>query len=295
MNAALKKALTIIRLEGWNGLSRMCKRILHRPLLSRSEKALIKVNRNGLGLEIGPSHNPIAPRKLGFNVHILDHMNAEDLCNKYSGQGVNLDNIEKVDFVWRGESLCELIGREKCYDWIIASHVIEHTPDLISFLADCEKLLKDDGVLSLIIPDKRYCFDYVHGSTSTGELLDAYDQKRRRPSPGKAFDHVAGATKRNGRIAWDAHTRGTIEYAHGFSEAINIWQQARTTDQYFDIHNWRFTPVAFRSTVYDLQALGLIHFDIKVEFDTVGSEFFVTLQKTPFCQTAKRLPPIERA
>ena len=287
---ALKKALAIIRLEGWNGARRILKHILHQPLLSRREKALKMVNPNGLGLEIGPSHNPIAPKKLGFNVHILDHSNAEGLCAKYRGHGVNLENIEKVDFVWGGEPLCELIGREKCYDWIIASHVIEHTPDLVAFLVDCEKLLKDDGVLSLIIPDKRYCFDYIHAQTSTGELLDAYDQKRKHPTPGKVFDHFAGATKLNGKIAWDSSTRGTIEFVHTFSEAIEYWRRASARQEpreYIDVHNWRFTPASFRAILFDLQALGLIHFDVKMEFDTAGCEFFVTLQKTSIMSNVK--------
>ena len=295
---ALCKVLAILKRDGWKGLKRKLGKIFkgeQETLHERREKALVMINRNGLGLEIGPSYNPIASKKDGFNVHILDHASAEELRAKYIGHGVNVANIEEVDFVWRGEPLSELIDRRGCYDWIIASHVIEHSPDLISFLKECEELLKDDGVLSLIIPDKRYCFDYVHGPTSTGELLDAYDQKRKRPSPGKVFDHVAGATKRNGQITWDADTRGAIEFAHDFSEAIENWQQARTTDQYFDVHNWRFIPASFRAIFCDLQALGLIHFDIKLEFDTVGCEFFVTLQKTQSCQTLKRLFPVDSA
>ena len=55
---ALKKALAIIRLEGWNGARRIWKHILHQPLLSRREKALKMVNPNGLGLEIGPESQP---------------------------------------------------------------------------------------------------------------------------------------------------------------------------------------------------------------------------------------------
>lgn len=295
---ALWKVLGILKREGWRGLARMLKKLSkseQQILLERREKALVMIDRNGLGLEVGPSYNPVASKKAGFNVHILDHASAEELRAKYVGHGVNLANIEEVDFIWRGEPVSQLIGRKECYDWIIASHVIEHRPDLISFLGECETLLKESGVLSLIIPDKRYCFDYLHGPTSTGELLDAYDQKRKRPSAGKVFDHVASATKRNGQIAWDADTRGTIEFVHDFSDAIKNWQQARTTDEYFDIHNWRFTPTTFREIVYDLQALGLIHFDIKVEFETVGCEFFVTLQKTQSCQKLRRRLPVDRA
>ena len=151
--------------------------------LSRFDKVMTLVDKNGLGLEIGPSFNPLAPKSQGFNVHILDHVSTEELRAKYQGHTTTLDNIEEVDYVWHGEPLHELIGHEQCYDWIIASHVIEHTPDLISFLAECERLLKPTGMLSLAIPDKRYCFDYFHGTTSTGEFLDAFDQKRIRPSP----------------------------------------------------------------------------------------------------------------
>jgi hypothetical protein len=110
--------------------------------LNRVDKALMMVDRKGLGLEIGPSHNPLTPKKEGFNVHILDHASADELREKYEGHGVNLENIEVVDFVWHGEPLHELIGREQCYDWIIASHVIEHTPDLMTFVAEYERLFK---------------------------------------------------------------------------------------------------------------------------------------------------------
>jgi SAM-dependent methyltransferase len=157
---------------------------------SREEKVFHLLDKKGVGLEIGPSHNPIAPKAKGFNVHILDHASAAELRNKYQGHGVNLDNIEEVDFVWHGEPLQELIGKTGCYDWIIASHVIEHVPNFISYLQQCEALLKPAGILSLVIPDKRYCFDYFSSCSSTGNVLDAYAEKRVRPSHGQIFDHI---------------------------------------------------------------------------------------------------------
>ena len=65
-----------------------------------------------------------------------------------------------------------MIGKTGCYDWIIASHVIEHVPNFISYLQQCEAMLKPDGILSFIIPDKRYCFDYFSSSSSTGDVLE---------------------------------------------------------------------------------------------------------------------------
>jgi SAM-dependent methyltransferase len=161
----------------------------------------------------------LAPKKQGFEVQLLDVANVDGLRAKYEAHGVKLENLEDVDLIWRGEPLHELVGREQCCDWIIASLVIEHTPDLITFLAECEKLLKQNGVLSLVIAEKRFSFDYFNPPTSTGELLDPLDQKRRRPSPGKVFDHFAGAVRLNGQIAWSQTDRGTLSLLHSLDEA----------------------------------------------------------------------------
>ena len=245
-------------------------------------------------MEVGPSHNPIAPKKRGFNVHILDHATAADLRAKYSGHDVNLDNIEDVDFVWTGEPFSELIGRTACYDWIIASHVIEHVPDLIVFLQQCEVLLKIDGVLSLVIPDKRYCFDHFVPPTSMGNLLDAWSEKRKRPSPGQVFDFFANASKRDGNIAWSPGNGGANALAHTLAEAQAIWTHSRSTSEYVDVHCWRFTPTSFRLVLSDMQALGLTHLGIKAEFDTSGCEFYVSLGKGGHPARLDRLAELKR-
>lgn len=248
--------------------------------LQREDKVFHILDRKGLGLEIGPSHNPIAPKKIGFNVHILDHASATELREKYKGHNVNLDNIEEVDFVWRGETFQELIGKSSCYDWVIASHVIEHVPDLVSYLQQCEALLKQDGILSLVIPDKRFCFDYFSSSTSTGNVLDAYAEKRVKPSHGQIFDHFSTASTRNGNIAWEHDGLGGADHIlHSVAEAKNQWIKSATTSEYIDVHCWRFTPASFRLLIQDLQYLDLINLEIRAEFDTTGCEFYVSLGK----------------
>jgi len=58
------------------------------------------VKRDSLGLEIGPGCTPIAPKKQGFHMHVLDHCDKEALVEKYRPHGINVDNIEEVDFIW---------------------------------------------------------------------------------------------------------------------------------------------------------------------------------------------------
>lgn len=254
---------------------------------TRKYKVFHSLNKLGKGLEIGPSHNPIAPKREGYDVQIVDHTTAEILRDKYKSHGLNLANIEVVDFVWEGQPLSELIGRTECYDWIIASHVIEHIPDLISFLQECSKLLKPTGVMSLVVPDKRYCFDYFQPLTSTGNLLDAHQERRQRPSAGKIFDHLANACSKQSSIAWAKDTVGDLNLVHGIEQAQETWRLAQQNDDYVDVHCWRFTPSSFELIIQDLQQLELLNLGYKVGFDTSGCEFYVSLERKKAGGTSK--------
>ena len=260
-----------------------------KKVLSPREKAVFHlVNKTGLGLEIGPSHNPMAPKRAGYKVHILDHATADELRAKYQEHGLNLDNIEEVDFVWKGEPLSDLIGQTKCYDWIIASHVIEHVPDLISFLQQCEALLKPGGVLSLVVPDKRYCFDFFQPPSTTGAVLDAFQEKRTRPSAGQVFNHFANAASRTNAISWSDDDRGGADgLVHTFENAKQQWNCRIETEDYIDVHCWRFTPESFALMLSDINRLGLVGLGIQAQFPTSGCEFYVSLGLTKQPSTEK--------
>ena len=234
----------------------------------REEKVLRFINKKGVGLEIGPSHCPIASKRAGFNIEIIDHLTASELREKYRDHLVNIDNIEEVDYVWRGQPLDELIGKQGIYDYIIASHVIEHVPDLISFLQQCERLLNLDGVLSLAIPDKRYCFDYFRWPSSTGDVLQSYTEHRIIHTPGTIFDHFSNAVKID-----------EMSFMHTLNDAKLDWECALQSEEYVDVHNWRFTPSSFRIILHDLQVLNLTELAEMGGSETTGCEFFITLGK----------------
>ncbi|MEM6433939.1 MAG: methyltransferase domain-containing protein [Cyanobacteria bacterium P01_D01_bin.115] len=174
--------------------------------MNRKAKILRHIDRSGRGIEIGPSHNPVAPKKDGYQVHIIDHMSREQLIEKYQAHGLDLSQIEAVDFVWQGESYAELTGKTDYYDWIIASHVIEHAPDLISFINSCDEVLKADGVLSLVIPDKRYCFDHYRPITGLAKIIDNHLQKSINHTPGTIAEYFLNVVSQSGQIAWNAET-----------------------------------------------------------------------------------------
>lgn len=245
----------------------------------RDDRVLTQIDHDGLGIEIGPSYNPIAPKSKGYKLEILDHLSSEDLRAQYSGHGVNLSNIEDIDFIWSGEPISELVGRHGRYDWIIASHVIEHLPDLISFLREPQKLLKATGGLALVIPEMNYCLEDFSPTTSTGQFLDAFFDNRQRPTPSQVFDHFANACMNDRRIAGGETSNDPAAFAlvHDFDQARAHWHQVTRSKDYIDTHCWRFNLDSFRLLISDLQQLQLIDLDIVATHKVEGCEFFATV------------------
>lgn len=262
--------------------------------MERKEKALQHIKQNGQGVEIGPSFTPLAPKKEGYNVHIIDHINREGLVAKYKDHDVNLDNIEEVDFVWKGERYAELTGKRNYYDWIIAAHVIEHTPDLIGFLHDCETIIKNDGVISLVIPDKRFCFDHYRPVTGIAKIIDSHFQKNTMHTPGTIAEHFLNVVSNAERITWDAKIEGKYKLLHSLEEALQGMTRVRNENSYVDAHAWCFVPNSFRLIVYDLFSLGLIPFQEVGFFPTEGCEFFITLGRSGKGAQMSRLEILQR-
>jgi len=262
--------------------------------VTRKDKVFHYLDKEGLGLEIGPSINPIAPKKEGYRVHIIDHMSREGLVEKYKDHEVNLKKIEDVDFVWNGQPYAELTGKSKFYDWIIASHVVEHTPDLVGFLNDCESLLKDDGIFSLAVPDKRFCFDRFRPITGIARVIDSHVQKNVIHTPGVAAEYFLNVVSKGGRIAWDQHHRADYKFVHTVDHARAAIDQIRANGVYYDVHAWCFTPHSFRLLMHDLHSLGLTSLKEVGFFETAGCEFFISLSRSGEGVKLDRLQLLEK-
>jgi hypothetical protein len=247
--------------------------------LDKKEKIFSRINVHGKGLEIGPSHNPMAPKSQGYDIEIIDHLSKEDLQEKYRSHGLNIDNIEEVDYIWSGENFEQLTGKSKYYDYIIASHVIEHTPDLIAFLKSCESVLKEDGVLSLVIPDKRYCFDYYRPVTGLARIVDSHYQKNQRHTVGSCVEYFLNVVSLSGQIAWDEYSDGVYSFVHSLDDAQQAIKRVEN-QEYIDVHAWCFTPSTFRLLMHDLYILGFTELKEVCFYETFGCEFYISLGRS---------------
>lgn len=235
---------------------------------------------SGLGLEIGPSFQPVFPKGEGFNVETLDYASAADLRVKYAGSGVDCDRIEEVDFVSDGRLIDVVIPHRERYDFIFSSHVIEHVTDFVGYLKSCETLLKPGGVVALAVPDKRYTFDVLQPVTTTGRVLEAHARGQTRHSPAAVYDFFANFARLDGREIWGHHDVGQVTLSEHQAIAKGVFDDTlKPGHAYHDVHGWIFTPASFRLILGDLRELGMTSLTetAVVESDTL--EFYVTLTK----------------
>ncbi len=235
-------------------------------------------------LEIGPSFSPIAPRSAGWNTTTVDHDTQEGLIAKYrDAPHVDVSRIEPVDHVWRGGKLHELLPPDTRggFRAVIASHVLEHLPDPLGFLASCAMLVDRDGMLLLALPDKRWCFDIFKPATTTGQWLAALDAAPTRHSGATLFDDLARAAVLGDRIGWGRETLAELRLMHPLETAIEAWQSERgAADRpYRDAHAWHFTPASFELLILESAAAGLCDWRVDWLAPQPAVEFLVRLRR----------------
>jgi SAM-dependent methyltransferase len=263
------------------------------------------------GLEIGPLAAPRVRKDQG-DVLYVDHTDAEGLRRKYADNSVlkdYLDQIVDIDcVVGEGLGIHEAVADQAPFDYVIASHLIEHIPDPVTWLSDIASVLRPSGILSLVIPDKRFTFDINRRTTEIGELVDAYLRRLHKPSFKQAYDFISKEITE--MVDPAAVWAGTADFAGVVRSdvpdpdvaALQLCRTIESSDQYVDVHCSVFTPESFLDLHEKLARLGLIEFEVAhfvpTEFNQL--EFHVSLRRTDASldrnsATERQLASIDRA
>lgn len=250
---------------------------------TRKQKLLagIDVSRAS-GMEIGALCRPFVTREEGSIVYV-DHTDTPSLREKYrTDPQVDLARIVEVDAVWGNQSLhTALRGRQ--FDYIVASHVIEHVPDLITWLRELGPVLKPTGELRLIIPDRRFTFDYFRRTTQLGDTLQSYLVRARVPQPHSLIDFCLNVAPPEQIDAWNRRpARQPWHAAQAFQGTLALASDVVSNGSYHDVHCWVFTPRSFAILMGEMAEAGLIDFACEKFFDTADqqNEFFVAARRS---------------
>lgn len=230
-------------------------------------------------LEIGAAHNGIAPKRDGYDTAIADYLDRDGLVAKYASFAqYSPDDIEEVDLILSPDSPMHLLTTEK-FGVVLASHVLEHTVSLIHFLQDATELLTDDGVLALVLPDKRYTFDRFRERSSLGRVVDTFHSPPAVHTKGTLSEFGLYAVKHRGSTSWVRNHRGKYSWVHDLQGAREKAALSESGN-YVDVHNWVFSPHHSRLLLHDLAELGYTSLRETFFKDTVGHEFFLNLSRS---------------
>lgn len=165
----------------------------------------------GDGLEIGALQHPM-PLAHANTILYSDILTAEQLERSYPGS-------KPPDIVSDSESF-PTIANDR-FDFIVANHVLEHLSSPIRALKEWFRILRDDGLLLMAIPDKRFTFDRGRQRTPLTHLIA--DSETHLPAHELNKCHL---------LEWAEH----VEHLTPGSAAFDRWV-AQQVEQGYSVHN----------------------------------------------------------
>ena len=230
-------------------------------------------------LEIGPLNTPTIKKTDGNNVFYADIRSTAELRIHY---GDGYKNICEIDYVIK-DSYEESLKNTERFDYIVASHVLEHIPRLIYFFLDIAEVLKPKGKICLAIPDKRFCHDRFRNSTSFAECYDAY-KKGQEYYPVRILDFFMNLTLNDPIFLWrnqNNFDRLISSDEALFNVAMDRYEKAAAYEPVdYPVHYHVFTPESFLILLYNMTSFKLFPFHVKEFYytKTYRSEFCAVLE-----------------
>lgn len=183
----LKKIYIKLRAEGCKGLLQVLfrKYRYYFPYRLRCFSKCRDFFENGVGLEIGgPSSvfgaKGIIPvyniaQKIN-NVNFSDYTTWEDKITE--GYSFLFNEQEKIEpgYQYVGEASNLAFAQDSSYDFVLSSHCIEHLANPIQGLLEWVRVLKQDGILVLVVPHKDGTFDHLRPVTTLKHLINDFNE-----------------------------------------------------------------------------------------------------------------------
>jgi 2-polyprenyl-3-methyl-5-hydroxy-6-metoxy-1,4-benzoquinol methylase len=246
--------------------------------VDRREKVLRGIDVSKLaGIEIGALAWPIVQKSEG-DITYVDFTDAETLRKNHAGTHVPIEHIVEVDAIWGANTLQQAIGESRKVDYVIASHVVEHVPDLLGWLSELREVLKPGGQIRLVVPDKRFTFDRIRHETQAADVLSAHLVGARVPQPDRVLDFFLNRVTLDKQDAWDG-AFGELTPVTTIPAALECALKS-TRGEYVDVHCWVFTPRSMGLLFSRLAEDGMLDLECTHFEDTAYGEyeFFVGLR-----------------
>ncbi|CAG1771071.1 putative S-adenosylmethionine-dependent methyltransferase [uncultured bacterium] len=122
----------------------------------------------GNGIEIGAGHNPVQVDP-SCDVKYVDKLSSKEFRDAFPE--LPDPRITEADIIADVAKDGLRVIADSSVDFIIASHILEHLPDPLGFLKECYRVLRNEGVIYLAIPDKNFTFDKDRERTKLEHII----------------------------------------------------------------------------------------------------------------------------
>ncbi len=230
------------------------------------------------GLEIGPRNAPLIPKSAG-PVLYADYADTETVRANLHGTDIDPATVLDIDIVTGGGPLAPVMPHR--VDYAVASHVAEHVPDLLGWLADLHGVLAPNGTLGLAIPDRRFTFDRFRAESTIAEAVEAYLCKYTRPSLRQVFDSAWQAVEIGVDQAWRDDIPDRAAQLPRLTLAFDLVRRLHDNGAYNDAHCWVFTPASFLELIGQAARLELLPYTLHGFYPTElnGYEFYAVFRR----------------
>ena len=147
---------------------------------------------------------------------------------------------------------------------------------MVGWLDQIAEVVRVGGKLLLVVPDKRYTFDYLRKTSTLSSLVDAFVLDCKTPTPGQVFDFNAHAANVDKDRAWAGQLDpATLDRYSNPRKALELSRASHREGRYVDSHCWVFTPAVLLDLCADLVELELLRWKLVFFADTkFGDEDF---------------------
>jgi len=207
------------------------------PQNKQMMREIITSSLSGVGIEYGAGSRPM-PLPISANVTYAEPFQSPEQYERmsYTDNTVvaNLDNpIENQHQIETGS-----------LDFVVAAHVIEHTPNPVGAIVESHRCLKKGGKLVLVIPDKRRTFDKNRELTSLDHLVADYENPDRERDLENYLDFF-----QNARMAEEPLAEAKKAHGEGIDIHYHVWDPSsfhsmmtHIVDNFADFSSFEIKP-----------------------------------------------------
>ena len=178
---------------------------------------------SGAGIEIGPGHVPF-PVPSALSIRYVDRWEPTENSSLFPELGQS-PGFPKPDVI-ANLDLDRLAGLpDASQDFVIASHVLEHLANPLAMLVEIHRVLRQGGMLVLLIPDRHTTFDRDRGPTPLAHLIDEYQRDIREVDDAHILDFLIGTRETLGddRGLADGYSAEEIGLHRRRSVHAHVW------------------------------------------------------------------------